>query len=80
MPTPADVVVEKGSEYILANTGPRELEGQGCVGRVNSRYLWAVGQTNVLWVGRKKFNKLVHEVIISSMNYFINSLIKQRRF
>jgi len=27
MPTPAGVVVDKGSEYILAHTGPRELDG-----------------------------------------------------
>jgi len=27
MPTPAGVAVEKGSEYILAHTGPRELDG-----------------------------------------------------
>jgi len=33
LPTPAGVVVEKGSEYILAHTGPRELDGHplgGC--------------------------------------------------
>jgi len=28
MPMPAGVVVEKGSEYILAHTGPREWDGQ----------------------------------------------------
>ena len=27
IPTPAGVVAEKGSEYILAHTGPRELDG-----------------------------------------------------
>jgi len=27
MPTAAGVVVEKGSEYISAHTGPRELDG-----------------------------------------------------
>jgi len=27
IPMPAGVVVEKGSEYILAHTGPRELDG-----------------------------------------------------
>ena len=26
MPTPAGVVVEKGSQYILARTGPKELD------------------------------------------------------
>jgi len=26
IPTPAGVVAEKGSEYILAHTGPRELD------------------------------------------------------
>jgi len=33
MPAAADVVDEKGSEYILAHTGPRELDGHplgGC--------------------------------------------------
>jgi len=33
MPTPAGVVVENGSEYILAHTGLRELDGHplgGC--------------------------------------------------
>ena len=33
IPTTAGVVVEKGSEYILAHTGPRELDGRplgGC--------------------------------------------------
>jgi len=33
IPTSAGVVVEKGSKYILAHTGPRELDGQpreGC--------------------------------------------------
>ena len=33
IPTPAGVVAEKGSEYILAHTGPRELDGhslRGC--------------------------------------------------
>ena len=29
MPTAAGVVVEKGSEYILAHTGPRELDSDG---------------------------------------------------
>ena len=27
IPTAAGVVVERGSEYILAHTGPRELDG-----------------------------------------------------
>ena len=27
IPTPAGVVAEKGSEYMLAHTGPRELDG-----------------------------------------------------
>ena len=33
IPTTAGIVVERGSEYILAHTGPRELDGQplgGC--------------------------------------------------
>ena len=33
IPTAAGVVVERGSEYILAHTGPRELDGHplgGC--------------------------------------------------
>ena len=33
IPTEAGVVVERGSEYILAHTGPRELDGHplgGC--------------------------------------------------
>ena len=33
IPTVEDVVVERGSEYILAHTGPRELDGHplgGC--------------------------------------------------
>ena len=33
IPTPAGVVTEKGSEYILAHSGPRELDGHplgGC--------------------------------------------------
>ena len=33
IPTAAGVVVERGSEYILAHTGPRELDGhplRGC--------------------------------------------------
>ena len=29
MPAAAGVVDEKGSEYILAHTGPRELDGHG---------------------------------------------------
>ena len=35
MPAAAGVVDEKGSEYILAHTGPRELDGHplGGVGR-----------------------------------------------
>ena len=32
MPATAGVVDEKGSEYILAHTGPRELDGHPLVG------------------------------------------------
>ena len=38
MPTAAGVVVERGSEYILAHTGPRELDRRH-VGRVISANL-----------------------------------------
>ena len=40
IPTVAGVVVERGSEYILAHTGPRELDGHplgGCGSGFESR-------------------------------------------
>jgi len=49
MPAAAGVVDEKGSEYILAHTGPRELDGHplgGCGSRIglSSRLYYPFGK------------------------------------
>ena len=48
IPTAAGVVVERGSEYILAHTGPRELDGHP-LGGCGSGFGLVPGYTT-LWV------------------------------
>jgi len=49
-PAAAGVVDEKGSEYILAHTGPRELDGQP-LGRCGSGFGLVPGYTTLsVWV------------------------------